>query len=146
MRDVVINPAAGGKGGKPFELYKPDKPVKSIDIWSNNGEGGASNYIVLKGLAINWDDGSEFRGQKKGPRTHFTFDQEHVRGMNICAAPSGSEGRCDSIDFTLEHNEELFIGGEGGHKNTEQVGNGVLVGFVGAAQGDIDRLGAVFQK
>ncbi|KAK2742903.1 S-glutathionyl-(chloro)hydroquinone reductase [Myotisia sp. PD_48] len=145
MHNIIKNPEVGGTGGQPFELYDPDHRVNAIDVWSGNGESGASRFTVLKGLNITWEGGrNEFRGNRAGTHTQFTFGDDNVSAMELYAGHSGPDGRCDSIRFALDEpgHPRFATGGDGGLRNDEQVGNHELIGFVGAAEGDIDRLGA----
>lgn len=76
----------------------------------------------------------------------FTFDDdENIDHMTIRGAINDPPGRCDSLEFQTTKGRPFFAGGNGGGPVDQVTGSGVLYGFDGAADGDIDRLGAIFQ-
>jgi hypothetical protein len=122
--------------------------VNRIESWY--GQAWQLPYIVLKGLRITWEGGSrEERGTIDNNLRYddFSFGPfEEVDEMTISGAPSNTAGRADSMQFSTTWNKQFFAGGPGGDPHRQDVGNGTLLGFVGASQGDIDRIGAVFAR
>ncbi|KAF7596647.1 hypothetical protein BBP40_000569 [Aspergillus hancockii] len=147
VRTTVQNPPTGGYGGQDWgdSMWRYQR-VYRIEAWY--GQAWQIPYIVLKGIKITWDDGSTQERGTIGNDLQYeehTFGQfEDVKEMAIRGAPSTTAGRADSLQFYTNWGGQFFAGGPGGDAHRQDVGNGTLIGFVGASQGDIDRLGAVF--
>jgi len=54
--------------------------------------------------------------------------------------------RVDSIVIVTKDGKKFKAGGDGGEEHTQDVGDGVLVGFDGASGLDVDRVGLIFLK
>ncbi|OQD69005.1 hypothetical protein PENPOL_c002G05481 [Penicillium polonicum] len=137
---TITNDPVGGDGGQPFELYKPI-PVRSINVWVDKAWG--EDWRVLKGIQIAWNDDTEsdLAGTKSGEEHSFHFKKgEKVKDMEIWG-----HGRADSIRFSTDNANRFEAGGNGGTRHIQDTGNGTLFGFRGAAQGDVDSLGAIFE-
>lgn len=105
---------------------------------------------MLKGLQLKWDDGVERNvGHQEGFLDNKSFDfedDEVIDDMTISGARNDPPGRADSIRFHTTNGNIFFVGGDGGYPQHQVLGTGVLYGFDGAADADIDSLEAIVQE
>ncbi|PLB49746.1 hypothetical protein P170DRAFT_465071 [Aspergillus steynii IBT 23096] len=150
MSDAYHNQRVGGQGGTDWgsQLYDNDQKVHSIDAWWGPASD-APQYTVLRGLRLSWNDGQERQvGHQDDylPHRGYTFDDdENIQSMTLHGAIGDPYGRADALEFHTTKNRDFFAGGDGGGPLIQEVGTGVLYGFDGAADADIDSLGAIVQ-
>ncbi|OAP55339.1 hypothetical protein AYL99_10312 [Fonsecaea erecta] len=147
---IVTNSDKGGSSGTAFTLTDNKIAVKKITVWVDNGSGGYSDRKLVKAIKLDWTDGKEReRGNKTGTSYSFEFDDnEKVDSLDLWTGD-----RVDRIKLTtdggrtFDHGGMDYTGGKGGTKHSEEVGNGILLGFDGRADSnELISLGAVFKE
>ncbi|KAI9036246.1 uncharacterized protein KD926_002155 [Aspergillus affinis] len=148
--DAFHNQPIGGIGGTPWgdQLSHNNQKVRSISAWWGPEDG--ADFTVLKGLQLGWDDGVyRHVGHQEDylQQRHFVFnDGEDIDEMVIHGAYNDPPGRADALEFSTTQGNNFFAGGPGGYPGRQTIGTGVLYGFDGAADADIDSLGAIVQE
>ncbi|KAH8431019.1 uncharacterized protein LDX57_008680 [Aspergillus melleus] len=148
--DAYHNELIGGVGGTPWgnKLSNNNQKVRTISAWWGQEDG--ADFIVLKGLELGWDDNTTRRVGHQEPyleHDQFRFnDGENIDQMIIHGAKNDPPGRADALEFHTTQDRHFFAGGPGGFPGSQVIGTGVVYGFDGAADADIDSLGAIVQE
>ncbi|KDE84744.1 hypothetical protein AO1008_00038 [Aspergillus oryzae 100-8] len=139
LEQLDAAPPPGGEGGTPFEEFKY-VPVRVVETWS----GEVEDETVVRGLRWTWDDGSQSQlyGAEKGDHQVLVVPP----GGKVKESSVSSGKRVDSIVIVTKDGKKFKAGGDGGEEHTQDVGDGVLVGFDGASGLDVDRVGLIFLK
>ena len=140
--NIVPNPTVGGSGGREFTDI--EKFVKEIEIWHGD-KAGAEQGHVLRGIRIKWQDNtrSPIRGRDEGTREHFELAKgERITGMSLWNAHS----RTSRIEIVTDKKKSWVVGGTGGTQFIMDIGSGLLQGFKGRADWDLDKLTPRFYK
>ena len=132
----------GGNGGTPFQFVgNTGVFVKGVKIWRN-----FDGLQTLCGIQVDFTDGSQ---QKKGYLKGGTQELQLNTGERISTMKlwdNGGNNRTGRIVMFTNQGQTLDwgqnTGGQGGTQTN--IGSGILIGFVGAAGNEIDRLAGVF--
>ena len=139
--NIVPNPTVGGSGGIQFTEVKTT--VKEIEIW-HGVKAGAQDGHVLRGIRIKWQDNtsSPICGKGEGTREHLDLAKgERITGMSLWNAHS----RTSRIEIVT--NKKSWVAGyTGGTQFMMDIGSGLLQGFKGRADWDLDKLNPRFYK
>ncbi|KAL5337915.1 hypothetical protein BJX70DRAFT_368025 [Aspergillus crustosus] len=143
---IIKNKNTGGSGGTDFTLTHDSHPVKTLNVWVTKGSGVWSDRDLVKAIQVTWDDGkkSAVKGNKSNADEYvFSFgDDEKVKSMTLRTGD-----RVDKIKFDTTNDNEFAEGGDNGTAYDQKIGNGVLLGFKGAANSDeLVSLGSVFDE
>ncbi|KAI1121565.1 Jacalin-like lectin domain-containing protein [Nemania abortiva] len=143
MKSFVNNQTTGGSSGTAFTLTNQSHPVTSISVWIARGKTHSDRDLV-KAIKVTWSDGKDLtKGNKTGNEYSFDFnDNEKVKSLAIWTGD-----RVDKIKLTTDGDRTFEKGGWGGSSHSQDVGNGVLLGFTGTANSDeLVSLGAKFKE
>ncbi|MCJ1317359.1 hypothetical protein MMC15_002682 [Xylographa vitiligo] len=146
VQRLVTNTTTGGSGGTKFTLTNGKKAVKQISVWVARGSNGWNDRDLIKAVKLTWKDEEErtATGKKEGA-TEYTFefhDDETVTDLQIWTGD-----RVDRLKLTTSENRRFEKGGTGGAVHSEQIGNGVLLGFTGYADSqELISLGTKFKE
>ena len=139
--NIVPNPTIGGSGGNEFTAI--GNTVKGLEIW-HGIKAGAQEGHVLRGIRIKWQDNthSPIHGTNEGTREQLELAKgERVTGMSLWSA----HARTSRIEI-LTNRQSWVVGGPGGTQFIMDIGSGLLQGFQGRANWDVDKLSPRFYK
>jgi hypothetical protein len=144
IRADVVNQGSGGPGGTAFTLTDDANPVKKLTVWVARGGSPWTDRDLVKAIKVEWKDGKQrAQGNQTGNAHSFTFDE----GETVTALDLWTGDRVDRISMTTSEGRTFDHGGKYGNKHSEELGNGVLIGFVGSAgENELVSLGAIFKE
>ncbi|KAE8423039.1 hypothetical protein BDV36DRAFT_290849 [Aspergillus pseudocaelatus] len=161
--DLIFNKRIGGVYGTDFQdsLWRHNEdyapvPVDSVDVWYG---AGPLDHTILKALQVHWINGKEspvVGDETRDALLHTRYDfrnGDSVKWLKLFGTGvelKDQDARTDSIIF--EEHDPFAAGGTWGYDSDDlqggkqDLGDGVLYGFVGSAGTDINSLGTVFHK
>ncbi|OAA72468.1 Mannose-binding lectin [Cordyceps fumosorosea ARSEF 2679] len=143
----VGNPNQGGTTtaeDADFEISENLNAVNTVTVWVDNGSGSFSNTKLIKAIKVKYGDGTErTKGHTTGTTYSFTFDNnEKMKTMSLWAG-----ARVDRIKWETRGGRTFDHGGTGGSEYTQDVGNGILLGFTGTKDdNELVSLGSIFKE
>ena len=144
VKPIVTNPTQGGSTGDSFTLTNNDSAVKELSVWIAKGAGGWSDRDLIKAIEVKWDNKTRSKGNKTGTQHTIKFDDdEKVKELKLWTG-----NRVDKISLKAENHDHDFVhGGTNGTEHKENIGNGILIGFVGSADSnELVSLGSKFKE
>jgi hypothetical protein len=153
---VVNNEATGGSSNnnsKTFSFTDGLNPVEQLTVWVADGSGNYHNRKLIKALKVKYrnNGGTEDKiGHETGTSYTFTFD----KGDKVESLVLWTGDRVDRIvlkvanrEAAWEHGGTDTSGGKGGSAHSQELGNGILLGFHGKADdNELLSLGAIFKE
>jgi hypothetical protein len=144
IRADVVNQNVGGTGGTAFTLTDDANPVKKVTVWVARGGSPWTDRDLVKAIKVEWKDGKQrAQGNQTGNAHSFTFDE----GEKVTALDLWTGDRVDRISIKTSEGRTFDHGGDYGYKHSEELGNGVFIGFTGSAgANELVSLGAIFKE
>jgi hypothetical protein len=143
QHDIVDNPPPGGSTGDPFTISNSLNAAQTVTVWIAKGTRW-SDRDQVKAIKVVYADGTaRVHGNQTGTSHSFKFDSdERVTSMGIWTGD-----RVDRIKWETNQNRTFDHGGWGGTEHSEELGNGILLGFSGSADShELISLGASFKE
>jgi hypothetical protein len=148
--DIATNPPKGGSVGTDFSVSENLVAVKQVTVWVDDGSGVYSDRKLIKAIKTEWTDGtSRSEGNQSGVSHSFQFDDsEKVTSLSLWTGD-----RVDRIQMktsgsrTFDHGGKDYTNGRGGKENSQDIGEGTLLGFNGKYDSnELISLGTIFKE
>ncbi|KAK4235109.1 hypothetical protein C8A03DRAFT_37069 [Achaetomium macrosporum] len=148
---IVNNEATGGSSDNTFRFTDGLNPVEEITVWVADGSGNYNNRKLIKAIKVKWrSSGRESKiGNETGNFYSFTFHEgDKVESLDLWTGD-----RVDRIVLKVKNRSKWEHGGtdtrdgKGGTAHSQELGNGILLGFYGSVNNDeLVSLGAIFKE
>ncbi|ATY67189.1 Mannose-binding lectin [Cordyceps militaris] len=136
MSQRVVGPF-GRNTNHPFSLFpNRDSTAKRFTVWSGQGSGDAANFIVIKGLEIEWFNGEKKkvynRPQPGDTMSSVDFSPDETAQWSVRAG-----WRIVRFEVSTSKGRSWAFGGTSGELYAN-VANGKLVGFELSSGWEVD--------